>query len=79
MLYQLYQKQEREAALLARKQKSYMILDADDDDGTENVDESRKVGSHKKRFRKKTGIEEDDGDEACSYSYEKQFSFWFFF
>ncbi|KAK3406356.1 hypothetical protein EUGRSUZ_K02504 [Eucalyptus grandis] len=28
----LYQKQEREAALLARKQKTYAMLDADDDD-----------------------------------------------
>ncbi|XP_031258562.1 pre-mRNA-splicing factor ATP-dependent RNA helicase DEAH1 isoform X3 [Pistacia vera] len=68
----LYQKQEREAALLVRKQKSYMILDADDDGDTVNVDESRKVGSHKKRFRKKTGIEEDDGDEGIAHVEEKR-------
>ncbi|KAI9157058.1 hypothetical protein LWI28_016246 [Acer negundo] len=73
----LYQQQEREAAMLVRKQKSYTILDADDDadenDRAVKVDdrsyvaaapESRKVGRHKKRFRKKTGSEDDDEEIA---------------
>ncbi|XP_044476789.1 pre-mRNA-splicing factor ATP-dependent RNA helicase DEAH1-like [Mangifera indica] len=68
----LYQKQEREAALLARKQKSYTILDADDDVATVNVDESKKVGSHKKKFRKRTGSEEDDRDEGIAHVEEKR-------
>ncbi|KAL5752131.1 hypothetical protein ACOSQ2_022638 [Xanthoceras sorbifolium] len=72
----LYQQREREAAMLVRKQKSYTILDADDDaneiDGAVSVDdksyvaaapESRKVRTHKKRFRKKMGSEEDDDDD----------------
>ncbi|KAK6250036.1 hypothetical protein SCA6_004041 [Theobroma cacao] len=73
----LYQKQEREAAILARKQKTYAILDADDnedDTGTsssvhhqsssEPISEARKADKHKKRFRKKIGSEEDEDDEA---------------
>ncbi|KAI5346904.1 hypothetical protein L3X38_014783 [Prunus dulcis] len=53
----LYQKQEREAAMLVKKQKTYSLLDADDDDGDRSsaqvVSVSRKADSHKKRFRKK--------------------------
>ncbi|KAB2609435.1 pre-mRNA-splicing factor ATP-dependent RNA helicase DHX16 [Pyrus ussuriensis x Pyrus communis] len=55
-----YQKHEREAAMLVRKQKTYAPLDADDDDDDDGgrssvpvVSESRKPDSHKKRFRKK--------------------------
>ncbi|KAE8124420.1 hypothetical protein FH972_019308 [Carpinus fangiana] len=71
-----YQKQEREAALLARKQKTYAILDADDDEDNDvggNVDhrssvadasETRKVDSHKKRFRKKIESQEDEDEEV---------------
>ncbi|KAL9438477.1 hypothetical protein AB3S75_024199 [Citrus x aurantiifolia] len=73
----LYQKQEREAALLVKKQKTYTILDADDDaddnGGTAIVDdrpsvssESRKSTKEKKRFRKKTGVEDDDDDEGIA-------------
>ncbi|KAK2658288.1 hypothetical protein Ddye_004821 [Dipteronia dyeriana] len=75
--FRLYQQQEREAAMLVRKQKSYTILDADDDaeenDRAINVDdwpyvaaapESRKVGRRKKRFRKKMGSEDDDEEIA---------------
>ncbi|XP_062168668.1 pre-mRNA-splicing factor ATP-dependent RNA helicase DEAH1-like [Alnus glutinosa] len=71
-----YQKQEREAAVLARKQKTYAILDADDDEDNDvggNVDhrssvadapETRKVDTHKKRFRKKIESQDDEDDEV---------------
>ncbi|KAG5229513.1 pre-mRNA-splicing factor ATP-dependent RNA helicase [Salix suchowensis] len=67
----LYQKQEREAAVLARKQKTYQLLDADDDDGddgaggTENKSLIATASDrHKKRFRKKIESEEDEEDEV---------------
>ncbi|CBI15151.3 unnamed protein product, partial [Vitis vinifera] len=72
----VYQKQEREAAMLVRKQKTYAILDADDsdEDGGGIVDnrsstaapaasQSEKADTHKKRFRKKTENVEDDADD----------------
>ncbi|KAG5032237.1 hypothetical protein JHK85_016219 [Glycine max] len=69
-----YQKQEREAAMLARKQKTYSILKADDDSDDDYVDKSsvttassRSSDKHKKRFRKKTEVQDDQDDEAmCS-------------
>ena len=73
---QAYQKQEREAAMLVRKQNTYALLDADDsdDDGGGAVDNrsstaaaassrSEKADTHKKRFRKKTENVEDDADD----------------
>ncbi|KAI4343938.1 hypothetical protein L6164_011226 [Bauhinia variegata] len=68
----LYQKQEREAAMLVRKQKTYTILDADDDEDVGRDDKasimaasvSRKPESGKKRFRRKTEIEDDEDDEV---------------
>ncbi|KAK2441771.1 pre-mRNA-splicing factor ATP-dependent RNA helicase DEAH1 [Trifolium repens] len=74
-----YQKQEREAAMLVRKQGTYTILKDDDD----NIDDdhsvggddkssittastSRKPDSHKKRFRKKTEVQDDQDDEVIS-------------
>ncbi|CAK7323257.1 unnamed protein product [Dovyalis caffra] len=70
----LYQKQEREAAVLARKQKTYQLLDADDeeggDDGAGGIDKKSSIASasdrHKKRFRKKIESEEDEDNEAES-------------
>ncbi|KAM1186546.1 hypothetical protein FF1_015688 [Malus domestica] len=66
-----YQKQEGEAVMLVRKQKTYALLDADgddDDDGGRSsvpvVSESRKPDSHKKRYRKKILSQEDDNDEV---------------
>ena len=62
--------------MLARKQKTYAILDADDDEDNDvggNVDhrssvadasETRKVDSHKKRFRKKIESQEDEDEEV---------------
>ncbi|RDY02732.1 putative pre-mRNA-splicing factor ATP-dependent RNA helicase DEAH6, partial [Mucuna pruriens] len=59
-----YQKQEREAAMLAMKQKTYTILKADDNSDDDYEDKSsvttasssRKHDNHKKRFRKKTEV-----------------------
>ncbi|CAK8572444.1 unnamed protein product [Lathyrus sativus] len=70
-----YKKQEREAAMLARKQGTYTILKDDDDidnDHTDGGDDkstittastSRKPDSRKKRFRKKTEVQDDQDDE----------------
>ncbi|WOL07745.1 pre-mRNA-splicing factor ATP-dependent RNA helicase DEAH1 isoform X2 [Canna indica] len=65
-----YQKTEKEAAQLARKQRSYKLLDADDEDIDTNTSTSHvssrteKVCSHQKRFRKKTEIDDGEDDEA---------------
>uniref|UniRef100_A0A5B7BS90 RNA helicase n=1 Tax=Davidia involucrata TaxID=16924 RepID=A0A5B7BS90_DAVIN len=78
----LYQKQEREAAMLVRKQKTYTILEADNDE--DNVDggvgdssvaaasQSRKADTHKKRFRKKTENQEDEDDEVGASGEEER-------
>ena len=71
--------------MLARKQKTYQLLDADDDDNDDDDDDDGDDGAggiddksliattsdrHKKRFRKKIESEEDEGDEVeCLYSY----------
>ncbi|EEF39675.1 ATP-dependent RNA helicase, putative [Ricinus communis] len=76
----IYQKQEREAAMLARKQLTYTLLDADDDDDANGSDASAygnqsstitgfepgRAESHKKRFRKKIESEEDEDKELVS-------------
>ncbi|KAB2633578.1 pre-mRNA-splicing factor ATP-dependent RNA helicase DHX16 [Pyrus ussuriensis x Pyrus communis] len=74
-----YQKQEREAAMLVRKQQTYALLDADDDDDDDGgrssvpvVSESRKPDSHKKRFRKKGLSQEDEDDEGIAQEEEKR-------
>ncbi|XP_057952241.1 pre-mRNA-splicing factor ATP-dependent RNA helicase DEAH1-like isoform X2 [Malania oleifera] len=82
----LYQKQEREAAMLARKQKSYALLDADDDDDDDDddlgagVDDkssasvvslSKTADNHKKRFRKKIDDNQEDEDDEVSAPAEK--------
>ncbi|KAK6920950.1 DEAD-box helicase, OB fold, partial [Dillenia turbinata] len=69
-----YQKQEREAAMLAKKQKSYAILDADDDDDDVAAAEfapstsvalpSKKADSQNKRYRKKNEDQNNEDDEA---------------
>ncbi|KAL4384317.1 hypothetical protein GQ457_15G006130 [Hibiscus cannabinus] len=73
-----YQKQEREAAIIARKQRTYAILDADDDedDTVTNssvhnqssneptfASETRKSDKHRKRFRKKIESEQDEDED----------------
>ncbi|KAM7480079.1 hypothetical protein LguiA_028292 [Lonicera macranthoides] len=71
----LYQKQEREAAMLVRRQSTYTILEDDNDDvdvsgsvGNNSVSsaasESRRKDTRKKRFRKKTENQDDEDDEA---------------
>ncbi|BBN68706.1 helicase domain-containing protein [Prunus dulcis] len=69
----LYQKQEREAAMLVKKQKTYSLLDADDEDDNDGdtssahvISKSRKADSHKKRFRKKVLSQEDEDDEVIA-------------
>lgn len=67
---QVYQKEEKEAAMLARKQKSYTLIDADDDDDHDDggqvphVVKSHKLDSRQKRFRKKSENEDIDDEEA---------------
>ncbi|MBA0744098.1 hypothetical protein Gogos_006735 [Gossypium gossypioides] len=80
-----YQKQEREAAVFARKQKAYALLDADDDEeeagantsvhrlsSNEPASETRKGDKHKKRFRKKNESEQDEDDEEVIHVDEKK-------
>lgn len=60
--------------MLARKQKTYSILKADNDSDDDYVDKSsvttassRRSDNHKKRFRKKTEVQDDQDYEAmCS-------------
>lgn len=65
---QSYEMQVREAVQFAKKQSSYKLLDADDeDDGVAQISVVQQgKGSSKKRFRKKgeTHESEDDDDEA---------------
>ncbi|KAA8542530.1 hypothetical protein F0562_023682 [Nyssa sinensis] len=78
----LYQKQEKEAAILVRKQKTYTILEADNDEdnvyggvGDSSVaaaSQSRKVDTHKKRFRKKTENQDDEDDEVDAREEEER-------
>ncbi|RWW62432.1 hypothetical protein BHE74_00030443, partial [Ensete ventricosum] len=79
-LPQNYQKDEKEATQLAKKQRSYKLLDADDEDidsyaPANHVDsQMEKVGSHRKRFRKKSQTDDAEDDEALYYSF---FHFYF--
>ncbi|KAL4036181.1 hypothetical protein IC575_004908 [Cucumis melo] len=65
----LYQKQEREAAMLARKQKTYALLDADDEDDVEDKGRSsdlKETENRKRHFRRKNEYQEDEDDEKES-------------
>lgn len=74
-LSQNYQKAEKEATQFAKKQRSYKLLDADDEDidshaPANHVDsQMEKVGSHRKRFRKKSQTDDAEDDEALYYSF----------
>lgn len=71
----LYQQKEREAAMLARKQKTYTILDDDDDadDMVPVAPSSKKEESRKKKFRKRSDHQDDVDDEVVSHgSKERQ-------
>ncbi|XP_039127211.1 pre-mRNA-splicing factor ATP-dependent RNA helicase DEAH1 isoform X3 [Dioscorea cayenensis subsp. rotundata] len=69
-----YQKQEKEAALFAKKQMSYKLLDADDDDdegagsvtATSAASQPGKKESHRKRFRRKNETQDDEDDEVTT-------------
>ncbi|KAG1347828.1 pre-mRNA-splicing factor ATP-dependent RNA helicase DEAH1 [Cocos nucifera] len=67
-----YQKEEKEAAQFAKKQRSYKLLDADDDEGDDRVPSTSatsqpgKKGSHQKRFRKKSETQESEDDEPTT-------------
>lgn len=68
----MYQKEEKEAAMLVKKQKSYTLIDADDDDDdvggqVPHVVKSHKLDIRQKRFRKKSENEEIDDEEAWYY------------
>ncbi|KAK4482599.1 hypothetical protein RD792_009763 [Penstemon davidsonii] len=62
----LYQQQEREAAMLARKQKSYKLVEADDedDDMVSAAPSPKKDETRSKKFRKRSYAEDDIDDEA---------------
>ncbi|KAK4264508.1 hypothetical protein QN277_025671 [Acacia crassicarpa] len=64
----IYQKQEREAAMLVRKQKTFTILDVDDDEESSmrTGSESRKPEARKKRFRKKNEVDDGEDDEVIA-------------
>lgn len=73
----LYQKQEREAAMLVRKQKSYTLLEADDDDTAGDAlppqaPKSKNRDTHKKRFRKKSELENDDEEDVAPAKEERR-------
>ncbi|KAK9116542.1 hypothetical protein Sjap_015489 [Stephania japonica] len=65
-----YQKEEREAATLVRKQKSYAIIDADDEDDNGGGDKgeahhvSKNAHAKRKSFRKKVDSVDDEDDEV---------------
>ncbi|OAY84052.1 putative pre-mRNA-splicing factor ATP-dependent RNA helicase DHX16 [Ananas comosus] len=67
-----YQKEEREAALFAKKQRSYKLLEPEDDDGDDQVasttstSQPGKVTSNRKHFRKKSETQDSDDDEATT-------------
>ncbi|KAL0384886.1 UNVERIFIED_CONTAM: Pre-splicing factor ATP-dependent RNA helicase DEAH1 [Sesamum radiatum] len=62
----LYQQQEREATILARKQKTYKMLEADDegDDMVPVVSLTKKEETRSKKFRKRSETQDDIDDEV---------------
>nr|XP_043614426.1 pre-mRNA-splicing factor ATP-dependent RNA helicase DEAH1-like [Erigeron canadensis] len=66
----VYRQQEEAAAMLARKQRTYKLLEADDDDNAERgpsvsvASQSKKTDKHVKRFRKKSENQDDDDEGA---------------
>ncbi|KAL0906528.1 hypothetical protein M5K25_025029 [Dendrobium thyrsiflorum] len=74
-----YLKEEREAIQLAKKQLSYKLLDADDEDDIDDQASMRgasqastKGNDHRKRFRKNHGSHGNDDDEAIELDNERQ-------
>lgn len=64
----IYQKQEREAVQFAKKQTSYKLLDADDEDDGDTQIQVVQQGksSSKKRFRKKGETHESEDDDEVT-------------
>ncbi|KAL8529449.1 hypothetical protein ACS0TY_006761 [Phlomoides rotata] len=62
----LYQQQEREAAMLARKQRTYTILEEDDDadDNVPVAPSPKKEETRRKKFRKRSETHDDIDDEV---------------
>ncbi|CAA0811630.1 helicase domain-containing protein, partial [Striga hermonthica] len=62
----VYQQQEREAAMLARKQKTFKLLEADDedDDAVPVASLPRKEETRSKKFRKRSETQDDLDDET---------------
>ncbi|KAL8463911.1 hypothetical protein ACS0TY_033742 [Phlomoides rotata] len=62
----LYQQQEREAAMLARKQRTYTILeeDGDADDNVPVAPSPKKEETRRKKFRKRSETHDDIDDEV---------------
>lgn len=62
----LYQREEREAAALAKRQRTYKLLEDDEEEndvGTVSSQQAKKMDTSK-RFRKRTEIQEDEDDEV---------------
>lgn len=71
-LFQNYQRDEKEAAQYAKKQRAYKLLDDDDDGDTgmitpATVSSEGKSESHQKHFRKKRKIDEDEDNEVLTF------------
>lgn len=68
-LFQNYQRAEKEAAQYAKKQRTYKLLDDDDDGDTgtitpATVSSEGKLDSRQKHFRKKRKIDDDEENEV---------------
>ncbi|KAL2455642.1 helicase domain-containing protein [Forsythia ovata] len=62
----LYQRQEKEMAMLVRKQKTYTLLedDNDDEDAVSVASQPKKEDARNKKFRKRSEAQSDSDDEA---------------
>ncbi|PIA63011.1 hypothetical protein AQUCO_00200792v1 [Aquilegia coerulea] len=72
-----YLKEEKEAAMLAKKQKTYQMLDADDDDDDDGEGyqryQEKKGDSRKRHFRKKEeNLNDEDNEESLPVQNKKR-------
>ncbi|KAF5183215.1 Pre-mrna-splicing factor atp-dependent rna helicase deah1 [Thalictrum thalictroides] len=72
-----YLKEEKEAAMLAKKQKTYQMLDADDDDDDDGEGyqryQEKKGDSRKRHFRKKEeNLDDEDNEESLPVENKKR-------
>ncbi|KAL2456374.1 RNA helicase family protein [Abeliophyllum distichum] len=70
----LYQRQEREMAMLVRKQKTYTLLedDNDDEDAVSVASQPKKEDARNKKFRKRNEAQSDSDDEVVRNSGEER-------